>query len=244
MIDFSQALQHPTEDRDWPIKVLIGALINLVPILNFALTGFLVEHFQNSAAGTPAPLPNWDRLGRKMLAGLKILVVQIVFALPILVPSCALLAFVAQQAAVRSGEALPQNVLAGAGIIGLALICFALIYGLFLAYLFPAIFIQFARTQQIGPCLRIGELLSIARVNTGDYLLIIVMAIVIVFVLGVASTALSLIPCLGTVLVLVLTSLAKVYTGLVLANMAGQYVYNVSSDLREPSEQRMPCRVE
>ncbi len=226
MIDFSQALQHPTEDRDWPIKVLIGALISLVPILNFALTGFLVEHLQNSAAGTPVPLPNWDRLGRKTLAGLKILVIQIVFALPILIPSCALLAFVAQQAAARSGESLPQNVLFGTSIISLALACFALIYGLFLTYLFPAILIQFVRTQQIGPCLRIGELLSIARVNTGDYLLIIVIAIVIALVLGVASAVLSLIPCLGTVLVLVLTPLTAPYIGLVLVNMTGQYVYS------------------
>jgi len=228
MIDFSQALQHPTEDRDWPIKILIGALISLVPILNFALTGFLVEHLQNSAAGSPTPLPSWDKLGRKMLAGLKILVVQIVFALPILVPSCALLAFVVQQAAARSGESLPQNVLFGTSIIGLALACFALIYGLFLTYLFPAILIQFAKTQQIGSCLRIGELLSIARVNTGDYLLIIVMAIVVQFVVGVVSTALSFIPCLGAVLVLVLAPLAALYIGLVLVNMTGQYVYSNS----------------
>ena len=225
MIDFSQALQHPTEDRDWPIKILIGALISLVPILNFALTGFLVEHLQNSAAGTPTPLPNWDKLGWKTLTGLKILVIQIVFALPILVPSCALLAFVTQQAAAQSGESLPQHVLAGAGIIGLALACFALIYGLFLTYLFPAILIQFTKTQQIGPCLRIGKLLSIARVNTGDYLLIIVMVIAISSAVGVAATALSFIPCLGTVLVLVLAPLAAPYIGLVLANMTGQYVH-------------------
>ena len=63
MIDIAQALQHPTEDRDWIKKFALGVLISFVPILSFAITGFIIEHLQNSARGASSPLPNWDNLG-------------------------------------------------------------------------------------------------------------------------------------------------------------------------------------
>ena len=139
MIDIAQALQHPTEDQDWIKKFALGVLISFVPILSFAVTGFIIEHLQNSARGASSPLPNWDNLGKKLVTGLKLLAVQLIFALPILVPSCALLGFVIQQTASRPGENLPENAVLIVGIGGIALSCIALIYGLFLLYLSAAI---------------------------------------------------------------------------------------------------------
>ncbi len=226
MIDIAQALQHPTEDRDWIKKFALGVLISFVPILSFAITGFIIEHLQNSARGASSPLPNWDNLGKKLVTGLKLLAVQIIFALPILVPSCALLAFVVQQSASRPGGNLPESAVPIAGIGAIALSCIALIYGLLLLYLSAAILIQFARTEQIGACLRVGELLQIARTNTGDYLTIVAIVAATSFAVGLLSGILSIIPCLGTVIVIVISILSPLYIGLVAANMAGQYVYS------------------
>jgi hypothetical protein len=225
MINIAQALQHPTEDQDWIKKFALGVLISFVPILSFAVTGFIIEHLQNSARGASSPLPNWDNLGKKLVTGLKLLAVQLIFALPILVPSCALLAFVVQQSASRPGGNLPDSAVPVVGIGGIALSCVALLYGLFLLYLSAAILIQFARTEQIGACLRIGELIQIARTNTGDYLTIVAIVAAISFAVGLVSGILSLIPCLGTVIVIVIALLSPLYIGLVAANMAGQYVH-------------------
>jgi hypothetical protein len=226
MIDIAQALQHPTEDQDWIKKFALGVLISFVPILSFAVTGFIIEHLQNSARGASSPLPNWDNLGKKLVTGLKLLAVQLIFALPILVPSCALLGFVIQQTASRPGENLPENAVLIVGIGGIALSCVALLYGLFLLYLSAAIPIQFARTEQIGACLRVGELIQIARTNTGDYLTIVAIVAATSFAVGLVSGILSLIPCLGTVIVIVIALLSPLYIGLVVANMAGQYVHS------------------
>jgi predicted PurR-regulated permease PerM len=43
---------------------------------------------------------------------------------------------------------------------------------------------------------------------------------------GLVSGILSLIPCLGTVIVTVIALLSPLYIGLVVANMAGQYVHS------------------
>ena len=227
MIDIAQALQHPTEDRDWIKKFALGVLISFVPILSFAITGFIIEHLQNSARGASSPLPNWDNLGKKLVIGLKLLAVQLIFALPILMPSCALFGFLIQQTASRPDGNLPENAILIGGIGAIELSCVALLYGLFLLYLSAAILIQFARTEQIGACLRIGELIQIARTNTGDYLTIVAIVAAISFAVGLVSGILSLIPCLGTIIILILISiLSSLYIGLVAANMAGQYVYS------------------
>jgi len=222
MINVTQALQHPTEDQDWIRKFALGVLVSFVPILSFAVTGFIIEHLQNSARGASSPLPNWDNLGKKLVTGLKLLAVQLIFALP----SCALLGFVIQQTASRPGENLPENAVLIVGIGGIALSCVALLYGLFLLYLSAAILIQFARTEQIGACLRVGELIQIARTNTGDYLTIVAIVAATSFAVGLVSGILSLIPCLGTVIVIVIALLSPLYIGLVVANMAGQYVHS------------------
>jgi len=226
MISISQALQHPTEDQDWVKKFALGVLVSFVPILSFSVIGFIVEHLQNSARGASSPLPNWDNLGKKLVTGLKLLAVQLIFALPILAPSCALLAFVVQQSASRPGGNLPESAVPVAGIGGIALLCVALIYGLLLIYLSPAILIQFARTEQIGACFRIGELIQIAKTNTGDYLTIVAIVAATSFAVGLVSFILGLIPCLGAIVVIVITLIAPLYIGLVAANMAGQYVHS------------------
>jgi hypothetical protein len=226
MINVTQALQHPTEDQDWIRKFALGVLVSFVPILSFAVIGFIIEHLQNSARGASSPLPNWDNLGKKLVTGLKLLAVQLIFALPILVPSCALLAFVVQQSASRPGGNLPDSAVPVVGISGIALSCVALLYGLFLLYLSAAILIQFARTEQIGACLRVGELIQIARTNTGDYLTIVAIVAATSFAVGLVSGILSLIPCLGTIILIVISILSPLYIGLVAANMAGQYVYS------------------
>jgi len=222
MANVSQAFEHPTEDQDWIRKFALGVLVSFVPILSFSVIGFIVEHLQNSARGASSPLPNWDNLGKKLVTELKLLAVQLILALPILVPSCALLAFVVQQSASRPGGNLPDSAVPVVGIGGIALSCVALIYGLFLIYLSAAILIQFARTEQIGACLRIGELVQIAKTNTGDYLTIVAIVAATSFAVGLVSGILSL----GTVIVIVIALLSPLYIGLVVANMAGQYVHS------------------
>jgi len=74
--------------------------------------------------------------------------------------------------------------------------------------------------------LRVGELIQIARTNTGDYLTIVAIVAATSFAVGLVSGILSLIPCLGTIILIVISILSPLYIGLVVANMAGQYVYS------------------
>ncbi|MCS7055046.1 MAG: DUF4013 domain-containing protein [Thermoflexales bacterium] len=224
MIDIGRAVQHPTQDQDWPSKLGIGALITLVPILNFALNGYAIEHLKNTSAGLDVPLPTWDNLGDKFTNGLKLFVVTFILALPLVLVACVVtLAGGGLAALANSNEDIEGAAAAGFSLLALALSCLALIYTLFLVYVSPAVYIQYAKTKEIGACLRVGELLSIARTNTGDYLTIFAVLIGTSIILSLIIGVLNFIPCLGQILSIVIALVAAPYIAALLAHLCGQY---------------------
>lgn len=227
MIDIGRAIQHPFQDQSWPSKLGIGALIGLVPILNFALSGYAIEHLKSTADGQDLPLPTWDNLGEKFMNGLKMFVVTFVLSLPLVLLSC-ILSVAGGGLAVMSGdsEAATNAAVAGLGVIGLAITCISIIYALLIAYLTPAITIQYTKTKDIGACLRIGELLSIARVHTGDYIMIFLIIIGVGFAVGIIASILFIIPCLGWILGYAVAFLVTAYLAVLIGNLCGQYARN------------------
>jgi hypothetical protein len=223
MIDIGRALQHPFQDQNWLSKLGIGALINIVPILNFAGTGYMVEHENNVKKGPDVPMPNWDNLGNLFMQGLKLVVVFFVYALPVIALSCILMFTTAGIATLASGsENASEAAGAGIGIISLALSCLSIIYAVFFLYLYPAIFIQFARTKDIAACLRLGEVFAIARKNSGDYILIFLVLIGVSLVFSIISSILA-ITVVGLCLLIPLGLLATPYLNVVIAHLCGQY---------------------
>lgn len=225
MIDIGRALQHPFQDQNWLSKLGIGALINIVPILNFAGTGYMVEHTDNVKKGPDVPLPNWDKLGDLFMQGLKLVVVFFIYALPIIALSCILGFTTAGIATVASGASSDsaQNAAgAGIGIVSLALSCLSIVYAVFFLYLYPALFIQFARTKDIAACLRLGEIFAIARKNSGDYIMIFLVLIGVSIVFSIIGGILA-ITVVGLCLLIPLGLLATPYLNVVIAHLCGQY---------------------
>jgi hypothetical protein len=223
-MDIGRAVQHPFQDQAWPSKLGIGALIGLVPILNFALFGYGVEHLKHTADGQEIPLPTWDKFGEKFVDGLKLFVINFVLSLPLLVLSCIFSIATGGIAMLTgSGDDVQGAAAAGMGVLGLAFACVALIYGLLLAYIMPAIFIQYAKTRDMGACLRIGELLNISRLNSGSYIMIFLVIIGLSILLSLILGVLGIIPCLGWILALVIGLLLAPYFAVLIGNLCGQY---------------------
>ncbi len=230
MIDIGRAIQHPFQDPQWLSKLGIGALINAVPILNFAGTGYLIEQEINVKRGPDVPMPTWDKLGDMFMQGLKLVVVFFIFALPIIALSCILgfaTAGIATVASVAEGSESASSA-AGAGItfVSLALSCLSIVYAVFFVYLYPAIIIQFARTKDIAACLRIGEIFAIARKNSADYIMIFLVLIGISLVFSIIASILA-ITVVGLCLLLPLSLFATPYVNVVIAHLCGQYDRNV-----------------
>jgi len=60
----------------------------LVPILNFAATGYSLKVARRGINNEPRPLPEWDDIGGKLVKGLLILVIGFVYMLPVFLLAC------------------------------------------------------------------------------------------------------------------------------------------------------------
>ena len=83
-MDIGKAFGFVFEDEKWVSKVLLGGLFFLIPIVNFAVIGYMLKVAQNVAQGNPRPLPEWGggEFGNHFMRGLHGIVIQIVYQLP------------------------------------------------------------------------------------------------------------------------------------------------------------------
>lgn len=89
-MDLQRGLRYPTSDGNWIVKILIGSLLSLFPIVSLAASGYMYDAIRNVAAGHDTPLPEWDNFGDKMLRGLIGAVISVVWLLPLLALACPL----------------------------------------------------------------------------------------------------------------------------------------------------------
>ena len=99
-MDIGKSFGYAFEDDQWIPKILIAAAILLGGIVlgifvipaflaAFLLSGYGVEITRRVINGNPQVLPEWDNWGDLIIDGLKVWVIGIVYALPmILVSMC------------------------------------------------------------------------------------------------------------------------------------------------------------
>src|SRR5687768_4268485 len=87
-VDIGRAYTFITSDPKWIAKVLIGAAVSLVPILNFALYGYALDVLKRVYQGTDLPLPEWDDFGDYFVRGLLVSIGVFIWQLPLVVLIC------------------------------------------------------------------------------------------------------------------------------------------------------------
>ncbi len=181
-MDIGKALGFVFEDERWLGKILIGALITLIPVFGqFALVGYGIAVIRNVLAGNPRPLPEWSNLVGYFMDGLKVSVVNIIYSAPMLIIFCPFLLLVLIPLLGERG----QEAIAGLTIVlFLGVGCLLSIYGILLGLLTPAIQIRYAATGAIGQCLRVGEMFSFTFSNLGSVIIAILVPAVIFAFLG------------------------------------------------------------
>ena len=209
MIDLGRALQHPFEDRDWATKLLIGAAVNVVPILNFAMMGYTLDVLRNVSRGQDVPLPAWDDFGKKFVDGLKLFVAQLVYALPLIVLTIVyVFATVFMTVVTASGDDQGSRsefaFVSLITVLSLGFFCFALLYSLFIGIIMPALYIQLARTGEIGSCFRLREMWTIAQRRAGDYALVVLVLFGLPLAASIIVSFFTAIPILGALVALLL----------------------------------------
>ena len=83
-MNIEKAIKLPFSE-DGLVKVIIGAVLNLIPIVNFLSIGYLLELMANVIQGREE-MPVWDDWGNKFIKGLMVAVIAFIyFLIPMLV---------------------------------------------------------------------------------------------------------------------------------------------------------------
>lgn len=223
-MDIGKSIGYVFEDQKWTSKLLLAVVVSIIPIVNFALAGYLIVIMRNVSERNPQPLPEWDNFGDKFLKGLILVVAGLIYFLPALILFCPLV-FVPFFATSTSGEG--QNAVRGlfAGTAFL-LTCAFVIYGLVISFLFPAINLNYARKGTFGACFEFGEIWRIMSRNLGDYVVAWLIALVVAVAAGFVASMVALlvgwIPCLGWIAAWLITGLGSVWAATVYAHLFGQ----------------------
>jgi hypothetical protein len=189
-MDIGKALSFVFEDEEWISKILLGAVIVLIPIFGqLALFGYGIAIIRNVKADDPRPLPAWSNLGDFILDGFKFWVATLIYAIPFIIFLCPIMLVWVLPALGAENEDLAAILAGVSGIVSMLLGCLAVLYGILLSLLTPVIQIRYAETGEIGPCLAVGEVFRLLFDNLGGVLVAVVLGwAVSTVVLSIAGT--------------------------------------------------------
>jgi hypothetical protein len=210
MKDIGAAFKFQFQDPNWISKMFLGALFELLSILligSWIVMGYQVEVIQRVMRRDPTPLPEWDRLSEKLLRGIKLFLVSIVYYLPLALIFIPFVCLVGLSSTVNSHEveAFSSFTLLG------TVLFIVLPYSLFVGILLPVIYLEFARNERMGDALNLPAVL---RFFTRNWQNVIMLALI---VFGV-----SILSAVGVLFCIIGVFFTSFYARLVFAHLTGQ----------------------
>lgn len=236
-MNLGRALRFAFEDATWPSKAGIGAVLSIVPILNFAAVGYEVQVARRVAAGHGGELPAWDDLGLLFLDGARLGLAQSLIGLPAAGLLCAPL-LSAWLLLVTSNEAHPLRertsiiiLLCGAGI------ALFLVAWLLLSFISPAMVANYVRRGGFAACFDVRAFARLIAADPGSYLTAVaaLMALAIggPVAIGPLTVMVNFIPCLGYFVCMLLYGSFFFYSLLVQGHLVGQLLQRATAKALE-----------
>ena len=229
-MNVEQSFTYPFEDKEWISKLGLGALISMVPILNFAWSGYLVGILRNMMNHVVEPLPAWDDLGKKFSDGLILFVAGLIYALPIVIPLLLPLVVTALSglsSGIRNMQDIMRSITEAGSVLLLCLSCLVILYGILLSILYPAILVMFAREGTFVSCFKLPEAFALVKNNAAAFFtawgLSVAASIGVGLIVGFVNLVVGWVPCIGWIVGLVLTLASSIYSMTVYAHLFGQF---------------------
>jgi hypothetical protein len=229
-MNINTSFSYQFEDRRWPEKLGIGALISLVPILNLTVVGYMVQIIRNVAANHAQPLPSWDDLGSKFRDGLMLAAASLVYLAPALIVLCLPLGLLFVSGAITQNSDLQDLGRMLGGIGGGLFLCLSgifVLYALLLSILRPIILILYSRDGTFASCFRFGEIIRILTEHAVPFfttwLVVVGASLAVGLLVGFVNLVAGWIPCLGLIVGLVLATGSAIYLLTIDAHLYGEF---------------------
>jgi hypothetical protein len=218
-------LTYMFKDPNWKSKLLIGGLINLVPILGCASAGYMLEVIRNIREDKNVVLPDWSgALGNFVKEGLILSVISLIYAMPALI-------------ATWIGSALLNQYNNSASFFGSLFTLIAGIYTILLYFAWQAITVQYAITRDFSSCFNFPEIAKITFANIGRIVKVFLVSLIAVIAISILISILVFVPCVGWIGIALIYIVSIFYILLIVAYNSGFIARSVSPN-RQPPENR------
>ncbi len=214
-MDIGKSFTYVFEDQNWIMKVLIGGVVSLIPIVNFAAYGYMLTAMKNIADGQPNPLPEWGEFGAHFMKGLYAFVGILIYFLPMIVLFCCffVLSFVGTAGAGAAGRNGGDAIGTVVALAGLCFQCLAALYALVAGVTLYAPLTRFAMSNnQLSIFWDFRGNLDLITKNLSNYIIAILIVLVAGFVAG-----------FGVILCFIGVFFTQFWSQLVAAHVFGQF---------------------
>jgi len=237
-MDIGKSLTYMFEDEKWTNKVVVGAVVNMIPILNFASAGYMLATIRNVANDVVPSLPTWDDFGDYFVKGLVLAIIGLVYALPLLILSCCPLVGLFLPAFSETGETA-----AALGVLSVTILALfgllAFLYALAYTFIMPAVMLHYASAGDFSAAFQFGLIFAFIRDNINSYVKAWLYVLVLGVVIGIGELMVGLIvgwiPICGWIFSWVLGLGVAFWTYLVVAYIYGQFAREVQLPMRPAS---------
>ncbi|MFP3895603.1 MAG: DUF4013 domain-containing protein [Anaerolineales bacterium] len=189
-MDIGRAFTYMFDDEKWVEKLVIGGLLTLasiIPIVNLftglVLAGYTLRILRRVSRKEELPLPQWDDWGGDWVRGLMVALASLIYALPILI----LVGLSSMIGAIGGYEASGRAVEGIAGVCAAAATCLSVLWGLAVAFVFPAAMIGYVKEEEFASFFRFAEIFRFIGDNLGDYIVAILLVIVANLLAGLGT---------------------------------------------------------
>jgi hypothetical protein len=202
-MDIKEIFTYPTKDKEWPVKMIIGIALSILPIVNFFCSGYAYRIFKAGLNRQPIEMHEWDNWGDIFMQGLIIFVLRFIyFLIPLALMGTGtgilIMGFVLKD---KTGYFPQATIFPIALLIGIGLIL-----AIVAAVLFPMALAVYAKNnEEFSAAFRIWEIVPKIFRALDDYIIAIVLVICVFF----AFFVLCVIPYLGMLFALILSFYLK-----------------------------------
>jgi len=193
--DFLRPFTFAFDDPRWVPKILLGGVFVLAGVFivgAFFVYGYIARLVRNVINGAQYPLPEWDDLGEYFNEGIKLFLVGLIYAVPVIV-IVGLAVFPAILVGASGGDNETLRNLSG--ISASCVWCVMFPISLALAVWMPAALLAVVVTGQFSAAFQFKNIWNFLRNNVGNYLLAFVVWLVARFAAGFGVLLL----CVGVV---------------------------------------------
>lgn len=207
-MDYGKIIKFPMEDKDWIMKIIIGGVLSIIPIVNFISSGYQLKVMKNAINKKPG-MPEWKGFIDLFVKGLIIFVIALLFMIVPLIIFGAIAGF-GVISVIMGDLTNPYNIV-------LAILPALFIGGilfLIIGFVLPMAIAMYAKSDNFSDAFKFSEILNRIKSIFGEYLV----SYIVIVIFGIILGLIMLIPLIGWII----GFFGTFYLGVVALNMFGK----------------------